>query len=417
MCEVHQTNNRLLTSEFCLTGWRKEFEQCASYPTPTFQSSYVRLYWYCGLKLCWTCRETSDCRESICFAIYQGSVAELNQLICRSWCCPSSWRCVLSSQNETPLFQTQFLAKKRVASTKHCLTGFWFQNSVWQAEEKSLSHAILIPVTPHQPFKSKLGSSFALVLRHKVAFVLDLPRDFRLWWEYLLCHLSGPQLQNWINWYVAHGVAHHHEDVSFEFPKGSPVCMMQSKKINWQRVKILHDVFQPWYQKANRYMQGNKCSSLSYLLRKRFPMLNFVWCLETRWQSDEIPNAAFPNMLPGNFGTHDDWQSQGTTCLFVRDANQFRTANQNCQLLRAAYVGLPWAGYSSWWALWCLISFQSNQDATQISRTCFLTTFVHVQSVSNPHVKVLAAPMLNVVMPCWQSSWQHLMLNFCDASR
>ena len=139
--------------------------------------------------------------QNIDFAICKALVADLNQLICRSWCCPSSWRCVLSGQN-------------------------------WQ-------------------------------------------RRF------------------------------------------------ESKQINWQRVKTLHDVFQSLYQKANRYMQqGNKYSSLSYLLRNRFPMLNFVWCLATCWQADEIPNAAFPNMLPGNFGTHDDWQSQGTTCLCVRDANQ-----------------------------------------------------------------------------------------------
>ena len=67
----------------------------------------------------------------------------------------------------------------------------------------------------HSINPSKLASSVALVLQHKVAFVLDLPRDFRLWWEYLFCHLSGFQLQNWMSWvrYGAHGVVHHHEDV------------------------------------------------------------------------------------------------------------------------------------------------------------------------------------------------------------
>ena len=110
-------SNRRLISESCLTGWRMEFKPCNShsrYATPTLQSSQVRSHWYCGICAGLAKRLPIVVRVFVLPFIRAPVAADMSLLVF-----PSSWRCVLSNQHETSLFQTRFLLKKRMTSTKH----------------------------------------------------------------------------------------------------------------------------------------------------------------------------------------------------------------------------------------------------------------------------------------------------------
>ena len=105
---------------FCLTGWRMEFKPCNShsrYATPTLQSSQVRSHWYCGICAGLAKRLPIVVRVFVLPFIRAPVAADMSLMVF-----PSSWRCVLSNQHETSLFhlfQTRFLLKKRMTSTKH----------------------------------------------------------------------------------------------------------------------------------------------------------------------------------------------------------------------------------------------------------------------------------------------------------